>query len=332
MVEIDQKSWEGYLTKLPHTPVLQSWAWGDFNTSLGTKVERLAIQARGQISSLAELLISRRRLGRYIYVPHGPVVNWQSGNAGAILAQIEAVGRREAVDYIRIEPRIARSVEVEQTLRRCGYRPAPVFVQAEVGWVLDLAGKNEDILLAGMRKTTRYLIRQAEKLGVEIKISRDPKDLPIFLKLLGKTAERQGFSPLTKHYLTKQFETLSKDGTERLFLASYQGEILAGALILFYGDTVSYVHGASVASKVPASYLLQWSAIKVALSEGRQIYDFWGIAPDDDSKHPWAGLTMFKQGFGGRRIDYISAWDKPLTARYRLIHWVEKIRRILSGI
>lgn len=331
MAEIERKTWEEFVTRLPHTPVLQSWTWGEFNESLGSKVLRLA-NVDGKVNSLAQLLLGKRRLGSFIYVPHGPIVDWTGNEPAEILSQIERYGRSEMVDYIRIEPRVARSPELEQTLKANGYRIAPVFVQAEVGWVLDLEGRNEDILLAGMRKTTRYLVRQAEKLGVTVKASKDPKDLQAFLKLLEKTAERQGFSPQTRSYLTKQFEILSKDGTERLFLASYKGAVLAGALILFYGDTASYVHGASIASKIPASYFLQWAAIKTALAEGYKIYDFWGIAPNEDKSHPWAGLTLFKQGFGGRRIDYISAWDKPLTYKYSLISLIERIRRWRGGL
>src|SRR5581483_3014513 len=156
-----------------------------------------------------------------------------------------------------------------------------------------------------------------------------PKKLDIFHHLMKETAARQGFSPQAKRYLTIQFENLSALGIEKLYLAIYQGKVLAAAIIASFGDTAAYLHGASVAGKIPATHLLQWQAIRDAQAEGRKVYDFWGIAPNDNPRHPWAGLTLFKQGFGGEPLPYVSAWDYPLSGRYFLIALLEKARKTI---
>ena len=38
----------------------------------------------------------------------------------------------------------------------------------------------------------------------------------------------------------------------------------------------------------------------------------WGAAPDLDPRHPWAGFTRFKLGFGGRLVHRHGSWDYPL--------------------
>ncbi|MCX6765289.1 MAG: peptidoglycan bridge formation glycyltransferase FemA/FemB family protein [Candidatus Nealsonbacteria bacterium] len=98
-----------------------------------------------------------------------------------------------------------------------------------------------------------------------------------------------------------------------------------------------YHHGASLSkfNKIPVSYLLQWEAIKEAKKRGCILYNFWGIAPEiasesdaSKSKHPWAGLSLFKMGFGGYRKDYVKTQDYPITLKYYLNYIIEKIRKI----
>jgi lipid II:glycine glycyltransferase (peptidoglycan interpeptide bridge formation enzyme) len=77
---------------------------------------------------------------------------------------------------------------------------------------------------------------------------------------------------------------------------------------------------------------LQWEAIKEAKSRGCKIYDFWGYTdPKKYPKHPWAGPTLFKMGFGGYNKEYMKAQDLPLCKRYRLIYFFEKLRKIKRG-
>jgi lipid II:glycine glycyltransferase (peptidoglycan interpeptide bridge formation enzyme) len=90
-----------------------------------------------------------------------------------------------------------------------------------------------------------------------------------------------------------------------------------------FGGTTSYHHGASTHkyAKIPSSYLLQWTAIHDALLRGDDIYNFWGIAPrkilengDEviiDKKHPFAGVTTFKTGFGGKPLPLTHCADIP---------------------
>ena len=53
-----------------------------------------------------------------------------------------------------------------------------------------------------------------------------------------------------------------------------------------------------------ANYLLKWEAIRAFRAEGFASYDLWGIAT--------GGIAQFKEGFGGRQVDYVGARDLPL--------------------
>jgi len=105
-------------------------------------------------------------------------------------------------------------------------------------------------------------------------------------------------------------------------------------MMMYYGDQAFY-HWAGRSSEhmdIPAAYLLQWESIKAAKRRGCAIYNFWGIAPPDKPHHPWRGLTLFKQGFGGELRAYIHAQDLPLTPRYWLTYGVETFRKWQKGI
>ncbi len=63
-----------------------------------------------------------------------------------------------------------------------------------------------------------------------------------------------------------------------------------------------------------ANYLLKWEAIRTSAEAGAASYDMWGLV------HP--GIRQFKEGFGGREVRLIGAFDldlRPFGARmYRL--------------
>ena len=65
---------------------------------------------------------------------------------------------------------------------------------------------------------------------------------------------------------------------------------------------------------------------------GLKYYDFWGIAPTDDPNHRFAGVTIFKKGFGGERIDWVHAHDLPVSPLYKLTYVFETGRRIRRNL
>lgn len=326
----EEKSWEEFLTRQPRTSFLQSWAWGEFQDKLGLSHHRFGIYQGGALTGICQALIGRRKLGSFVYVPRGPVFkSFDRGAFKAVLEYLKDFAAKERVDYLRVEPAEEAGEEAAASLRETGFRKSLATSQAGgVSLILDLS-LPEDQLLAQMRKTTRYLVRSGEGLGVEIHRTTDPEKMEEFHRLMKLTFRRQGFVPHSRKYLQTQFETLAPRRVAELVLAAYRGNTLSSAVIFLYGDTVTYVHGASIRSEVPASYVLLWEIIREAKKDGYRYFDFWGIAPTDDPHHPWYGYSLFKKGFGGQRVDYPGAWDYLLTPKYWTVWGVEKIRRMV---
>ena len=84
-------------------------------------------------------------------------------------------------------------------------------------------------------------------------------------------------------------------------LDNIKDRLIAGAILLTYGDTLYYLHGAMDRNykSMMAPYILHWQIIKWAKEQGLKHYDLWGI---DAQK--WPGVTRFKLGWGGRQIEY----------------------------
>jgi len=104
---------------------------------------------------------------------------------------------------------------------------------------------------------------------------------------------------------------------------------VAGALMVFCSGVGFYHQAASLEkyAKLSIPYLLQWEAIKEAKKRGCKMYDFWGYV-DPKSKHPWAGPTLFKMGFGGKPYLYVKTQDLPLSWRYWPTYIFERLRRV----
>lgn len=329
----DQKQWDDFVSALPHSPFLQSWAWGEFQSSLGNQVIRIGVLDGKKLTGAAQLLLMKRRLANFIYVPFGPAVNWNKpAPVEPLLQEIVKVAKEKQVDYVRIDPPVEKESLLEKVLAGQGFRTASSTVQVEVGWILDLS-RSEDELLSAMRKTTRYLVRKADRLKVKIELTTDSSKFKLLLDLIHHTAKRQrNFFPQSDSYLQTQFENLAEANLAKLYLAYHQKELLAAAVILNYGDSYTYLHSGSVASPIPASYLLQWQVIKDAKKDGKSYYDFWGIAPEGIKNHPWAGVSLFKTGFGGSKLTYTGTWDRPLSWRYQLVRIIETYHHLRRGV
>ncbi len=201
--------------------------------------------------------------------------------------------------------------------------------------------RSDEELLMSMRKTTRNLVRRAEKDGVTVRASTDPiAELQVFLKLHSDTKSRHRFTPYRDSFFRAQVEHFAPRGECTLYIAEHEGQVLASSIHMHTGGETSYHHGASVMSKVPASYLLQWTAIKDALKRGDHVYSFWGIAPVrmengewrmENAKHPFAGVTLFKTGFGGNLLNLMHCIDIPLSGSYRLTRAFEFLRKWKRG-
>ncbi|OGH51492.1 MAG: hypothetical protein A3H17_00365 [Candidatus Levybacteria bacterium RIFCSPLOWO2_12_FULL_37_14] len=195
--------------------------------------------------------------------------------------------------------------------------------------------KPEEELLLQMRKATRYEIKKGIKENIKITTSTDEKDIQKFYDLQIETAKRQKFVPFSYKFLHEQFKIFAENGNVLLYKAEFENKLLAQAFIIFYGREAVYHYGASTdeGRHYPGAYLIQWEAIKEAKNRGMTRYNFWGVAPEGNSDHRFAGLSLFKRGFGGEDFQYLPAQDLIINKpKYLLNYIVEFLRNRLRGL
>ncbi len=339
---LDKKIWEEFASKCEEKTFLQSWSWGDFHLSLGNKVWRFGIYENSELISVALVVRISAKRGSFLLVPHGPIIKNPKSKAQnpkqileILLQKLKEITKQEKADFIRISPIWKRTAENEKYFKDLGFKTGPLHYHPESSWKLDISG-SEDEILARMRKTTRYLIRQAQNnKDVEILKSTNVKDVETFYSIHQEVVRAQKFVPFSMEYLTKEFSAFLGDNNISLFLARYKGEIIAGSFEIFWSEIGFYHHAGLMPKykKLPVSYLLQWEAIKEAKKRGCKIYDFWGYAnPVKNPKHPYSGPTLFKMGFGGYVEEYVKTQDYILSPKYWINYIIEKARKIKRGL
>lgn len=271
--------------------------------------------------------------GTSLYLPHGPVAD----NLPALDAALAAAGRtarRSGAVFLRIEPvSLTETLAPDQVrveLIRRGLRPAPAAQQPQLSRVVDLDGTLGDVLKQ-MKPTNRNLYRNIGKKGVTFRSSQDPEEITVLLKFLRQTANRNGFTPRSDAYLRGISASLMAQGAATLYLAELAAPEnpahpdapqvagqppvpIAAALVYDSADTRIYAHAAVdyAYRRLSAGIPLVVTLIAEAQQKGLAHVDLWGVAPEDQPEHRWAGFTAFKASFGGRLVEYPGTWDLPV--------------------
>ncbi len=283
---------------------LQSKAWLSVYSDEGKVVHQIA-PGFG--------FIERRVAGiTYWYGPHvqgskvQPVID-AAKKAGAVFVRISPVDKSTADAFYGIKK--VKDAEPSTSL------------------ILDLA-QSEQELLAGMKSKTRYNVNLAQRKGVRVEIIQGSLDSLLFekvWKLYEQTRKRKGIRNHAKsHYI---------NSSEHGFwvLAWIDQDLVVANFCITHDDTVVYLYGASSNAHSPAMapYLAQWETIKWAKTHEYAQYDFWGIAPEGETSHPYASITRFKRGFGGKAITYPGTFELVLRPfQYLLFAILKKLRKI----
>lgn len=291
----DKQKWNDWVQK-NNGSFLQSCEWGAFQYTYGREVEYLVVEDQGEIIAGTLLIKYPLPASRFYYFsPYGPIKYHE-----LLLEYIRDKPKKEKIIFWRYETKIEglSGLKVEN-------------IHPETSLILDLQNKDEEQLLADMKSKTRYNIRLAKKKGVTIKVSEDIQDIDIFYDLIEQTAKRQKISIHPKSY----YQTMLNSDIFKIYLAEYEGKVLAANLMVFFADTVTYLHGGTSQEhrEVMAPHLLQWQAIQDARQQKYKYYDFFGIADTDDPEHAWAGITRFKKGFNGEIKKFGGTYEMPLN-------------------
>ena len=309
-------------------PILQTPVWAEFQRRLGKTVHEGAGPGWSFVA-----IEEKTPLGTYLYAPYGPCASGPSAFADALQA-LATLARSVKAHYVRVEPvAAALGEDAAAVLSARGLVPAPADVQPHLSWKVDLR-QDEAALLNGMRSTSRNLFRNIHKKGVTFDVSTDPADLPILLGFLHDVSGRADFKAQSDSYLTHAANVLMPAGAAKLFIARLDGVPIAAALSYDTADARVYAHAAAddAHRKLNAGIPLLVTMMLDAKASGIAEFDMWGVSPEDEPDHAWAGFSRFKRSFGGFEVSYPGTWDLPVNRlMYNSYGASRKTRTLLRG-
>ena len=256
---------------------LQSKEWREFQKKAGSRV--FYVENEGFSASIIEHQLPI--VGKYFYVPKGHnVTTSKSQNVKNFFSDLINLAKKEKSGWIRFDLKDKNDLNLIKENIKQKIAKAPHDMQPREIFVIDIT-KNEEELLSEMSQKTRYNIKLAQKRGISLRTTNkyeNTNDILEFIRLVKATAKRKGISFHAEDYYQKMFENLPENML-KLYVAEYNWKVIAANILVFYGDTATYLHGATDDEyrNVMAPYLLQWQAILDAKKAGCKKYDFGGV-------------------------------------------------------
>ncbi|HLJ35624.1 MAG TPA: peptidoglycan bridge formation glycyltransferase FemA/FemB family protein [Ktedonobacteraceae bacterium] len=316
----DRKLWNDFVAASVCCNITQSYEWGKLAPHLGAEAMHVGvIDDDGQLCAAMLVLISPipvlKRL--YFYAPRGPVIDDPASPVlTTLLNFVKAEARKRGAFMLKVEPNAPDGdIRWRAALLRRGFRATPYASHIRHEWVLDIR-PDEKTLLANMKEKWRYNIRLAGRKGVVVRRGEGQADIDTFYRIYETTSERDQFFIHSKAHYEDVMRLYSEGDRAALFLAEYEGKVIAGTIVLRLGQWSWYMYGASSNEQrnLMPNHLLQWTGMQWAKAHDCWYYNFRGI-PDDlteneghEQRELW-GVYTFKRGFGGYSIRSLETHD-----------------------
>lgn len=324
---VDDNFDKNYFNRMVVHP-LQSWEWGEARKQMGIEVLRLTDGNHVFQITFHKIPYTKFKIG---YLPRSVVPTEH------VLEYLFEYGKTHNIIFIKMEPYQikANTTNTFEILKSTKYSvkqsPHPLFPNWSIS--LDLKPSDDD-LLKNMKSKTRYNIKLAQKKGVTVREESDDKGFKVFSELYFETCRRQKYRGHTPGYHKIIWDSM-KDSTAHILTAYYEGIPLASYELFYFNNKFYYPYGGTSVQhrNVMAANLLMWEAIRLGKKLGADTFDMWGaLGPSYDEKHPWAGFTKFKEGYGGTFTEYVGSYDLIINSgQYALYNILHKARtKILS--
>jgi len=230
----------------------------------------------------------------------------------------------------------AGTKEVCVGLAETGYRPMagqpPTVKKLEIK-----IDRKSDELLSSFRRNARYNVRQALKLGVEVREDLDDNAVEMFEEMYREKVIVQGAEKTSAGYWRAVRDYCRRWPQRGFFLSSWMGQDLVGGIVVFTtGRKAFYGGGASRVGepRIPKTHLLHFTAMQRVRDLGYTVYNIGviegGVGHAGVGDHGQWTLTQkmnyFKRSFGEREVEFVSAHERVLRpVPYRFLSSLHRL-------
>jgi len=333
----DAAQWNDQIANLPGAHALQTREWGQVKSQFGWQPHFLLWRGEsGQVYAAALLLQRMLTLGSLtlplgvMYVPRGPLLDWSSIDlVKEVLDDLQSLARTKNAIFLKIDPDLPVGygipgeadaeddqigLSVRDQFHHQGWIISDEQIQFRNTVEVDLTA-DEDEMLMRMKSKTRYNIRLAERRGVVVRTG-GVEDISLLYHMYAHTALRDDFTIRSKAYYQAVWETFFKGGLAEPLIAEVEGQPVGGVVIFRFARRAWYMHGMSLDEhrEKMFNYRLQWEGMLHSKAAGCHTYDMWGAPASFTEEDPLWGVYRFKDGFGGRVVRTLGAWDYPVQS------------------
>lgn len=310
--EVEVGDWDRWVRDHPLGQVQQTGAWGDGKRGEGWQVVRWTLAAGGVMAGGAQILCKKTRLGWLGFLNKGPL--WVEGNGvdlGSVLRSLAHWQQRRGCRALVVQLPDDWKGDAEKEMREVGFQRERLLGIIESTLTVDMR-EGWEAVQKKFRRTVRREVRQAEERGVTIREGGE-EDLGEFFRLMCRTCERQGVRPNPPNEVAVQalWRSLTLGARPRLHFAVHEGKCLAGGLSFLYQGRATFWKKGWDQSRpeLHVNTCLTWDAIRWAVVEGGQTFDFvsldrdiavamqsGAVLPSDVARR----RDYFNLGFGGQ--------------------------------
>ncbi len=224
---------------------------------------------------------------------------------GELLANHDQSMRRRTL-FAELRP-IHGCQELDDSLQIGGYERL-----GYLNYELALNHSN-DYLFKGLDAKCRNGIRSSQRRGLIVREVAPLEQLEQSYQLFQSSYAHAKVPLVTIDLFRAAIETLPAEQL-RMFIAEYEGNLVASGLFLYFGQQVTYWYaGALRISGIAAMSSILWEVIRDASEGGFQVFDFGGAGWEGESYGP----GRFKSQFGAVMTNY---------GRYRKVYAPRKMR------
>lgn len=180
-----------------------------------------------------------------------------------------------------------------------------------------------------LSKSWKRYINKWKKAWLEfVQSTQDQREQ--FREVWYRTGYDKGFHVLPKEQFLKLRDFCESEKKWSLFLWLQEGKIVTWAVYLWYGKQMIYLYGGTDRwfGDIGAQYRLTDQIIKRWKQQHYTSLDLLGVAPVGfEQWHDRAGVTRFKQAFGGETISYRGSYDIIFNSRVmKAFEWKRKMK------
>lgn len=317
------------------THPLQSWEWGEFRRKTGVAVMRFGVKDNGRFVSFFTMTVHPLPGTPYSigYIPKSVLPPKE------FLSFLKTEAKARKIIFVKFEPSVEKGAAGKNISRQGNLKVGPYTLVkgtrplfTSFTFCIDLTKKPEE-LMAQMKSKTRYNVKLSAKKGVTVEEETGEKSFETYLKLMDQTSRRQKFYAHSLNYHRLLWQTLKPAGIAHLLLAKYEGEVQVSWMLFLFKNVLYYPYGGSADSQrnLMASNLILWEAILWGKAHGAKSFDLWGsLGPDATPADPFYGFHRFKEGYGGRLVEFVGSVDLVVDPfLYRIYGPLEKLRWLI---